>query len=46
MAPADAPGARELCLTSDDIFSLDRSPGRTLVVGGSYIALETAGAGR
>mmetsp|Transcript_38757 Transcript_38757/g.109596 ORF Transcript_38757/g.109596 Transcript_38757/m.109596 type:complete len:551 (+) Transcript_38757:175-1827(+) len=39
----DAPGARELCLTSDDIFSLDRSPGRTLVVGGSYIALETAG---
>ena len=37
------PGDRELCITSDDVFSLPASPGRTLVVGASYIALETAG---
>eukprot|EP00873_Tetraselmis_striata_P022196 jgi/Tetstr1/442460/TSEL_003206.t1 len=37
------PGDRELCYTSDDVFSLRTPPGRTLVVGGSYIALETAG---
>lgn len=30
-------------LTSDDIFSLNRSPDKTLVVGGGYIALECAG---
>lgn len=38
----DAPGG-ELAVTSDDIWTLERPPGRTLVVGGSYIALETAG---
>ena len=37
------PGARELAITSDDIFSLPRAPGRTLIVGAGYIALETAG---
>lgn len=37
------PGARELCITSDDIFNLDKAPGKTLVVGASYIALECAG---
>ncbi|CEM19674.1 unnamed protein product [Vitrella brassicaformis CCMP3155] len=41
--PEDIPGAVEHGITSDDIFSLKRPPGRTLVVGGSYIALETAG---
>ena len=37
------PGDKELCITSDDIFSLQKSPGKTLVVGASYIALECAG---
>ena len=37
------PGARELCITSDDIFSLEKAPGKTLVVGASYVALECAG---
>ena len=30
-------------MTSDDLFSLARDPGRTLVVGGGYVALECAG---
>ena len=37
------PGAREHCITSDDIFSLKTPPGKTLVVGASYVALECAG---
>eukprot|EP00918_Siedleckia_nematoides_P001220 GHVU01002899.1.p1 GENE.GHVU01002899.1~~GHVU01002899.1.p1 ORF type:complete len:406 (+),score=37.46 GHVU01002899.1:414-1631(+) len=41
--PADIPGAQEHAITSDDIFSLQRVPGKTLVVGASYIALECAG---
>ena len=36
-------GAKEYAITSDDIFSLKKSPGKTLVVGASYIALECAG---
>jgi thioredoxin reductase (NADPH) len=39
----DIPGAREFGITSDDIFSLQKSPGKTLLVGASYIALECAG---
>eukprot|EP01063_Lacrimia_lanifica_P038950 TRINITY_DN840_c0_g3_i1.p1 TRINITY_DN840_c0_g3~~TRINITY_DN840_c0_g3_i1.p1 ORF type:complete len:502 (+),score=231.24 TRINITY_DN840_c0_g3_i1:70-1575(+) len=39
----DIPGAREFGITSDDIFSLKKSPGKTVVVGASYIALECAG---
>lgn len=39
----DIPGALEYGITSDDIFSLQREPGKTLVVGASYIALECAG---
>jgi thioredoxin reductase (NADPH) len=39
----DIPGDRELGVTSDDIFSLKKAPGRTLVVGASYVALECAG---
>lgn len=40
---ADIPGAKEHCITSDDIFSLPHSPGKCLLVGASYIALECAG---
>lgn len=36
-------GAAELCLTSDDIFWRSESPGKTLVIGGSYVGLECAG---
>ncbi|KAL1521954.1 hypothetical protein AB1Y20_021600 [Prymnesium parvum] len=39
----DIPGARELAITSDDLFSMRTSPGKTLVVGASYVALECAG---
>jgi len=39
----DIPGAKEHCITSDDIFSMKTPPGRTLVVGASYVALECAG---
>lgn len=39
----DIPGAKEFGITSDDIFSLDKAPGKTLVVGASYVALECAG---
>nr|BAO53981.1 NADPH-dependent thioredoxin reductase [Euglena gracilis] len=41
--PTDVPGAVEHAITSDDIFALKNAPGRTLVVGASYIALECAG---
>lgn len=41
--PSDVPGALDHALTSDDLFSLKTSPGKTLVVGASYIALECAG---
>jgi thioredoxin reductase (NADPH) len=37
------PGAEECCISSDDIFWRKNPPGKTLVVGASYIALETAG---
>eukprot|EP00976_Prorocentrum_cordatum_P102664 1193153-Prorocentrum_minimum.AAC.1 len=37
------PGDKECCITSDDIFSLPKSPGKTLCIGASYISLETAG---
>lgn len=37
------PGATEYGITSDDIFSLTTPPGKTLVVGASYVALECAG---
>eukprot|EP00949_MAST-11_sp_MAST-11-sp1_P005441 g5441.t1 len=41
-APLDIPGG-ELAISSDDIFSLQSSPGKTLIIGASYIALECAG---
>ncbi|XP_039258102.2 thioredoxin reductase 2, mitochondrial-like [Styela clava] len=37
------PGAREHCITSDDLFWKKKPPGKTLVVGGSYVGLECAG---
>jgi len=37
------PGDREFGITSDDIFMKKTAPGRTLVVGASYVALECAG---
>jgi len=40
--PDDCEGA-ELAITSDDLFSLPKSPGKTVVVGASYVALECAG---
>ncbi|XP_030377923.1 thioredoxin reductase 1, mitochondrial isoform X2 [Scaptodrosophila lebanonensis] len=39
----DIPGAVEYGITSDDLFSLNREPGKTLVVGAGYIGLECAG---
>eukprot|EP00276_Gloeochaete_wittrockiana_P007253 CAMPEP_0184657344 /NCGR_PEP_ID=MMETSP0308-20130426/19026_1 /TAXON_ID=38269 /ORGANISM="Gloeochaete witrockiana, Strain SAG 46.84" /LENGTH=509 /DNA_ID=CAMNT_0027095079 /DNA_START=241 /DNA_END=1770 /DNA_ORIENTATION=- len=41
--PTDVPGALELAITSDDIFSLKRAPGKTLCIGGGYVSLEVAG---
>eukprot|EP00928_Gymnodinium_smaydae_P054552 TRINITY_DN382_c0_g2_i1.p1 TRINITY_DN382_c0_g2~~TRINITY_DN382_c0_g2_i1.p1 ORF type:complete len:483 (-),score=128.36 TRINITY_DN382_c0_g2_i1:197-1645(-) len=37
------PGSEECCVSSDDIFWMKKPPGKTLVVGASYIALECAG---
>lgn len=31
-----------LCITSDDLFSLEENPGKTLIIGGGYIAVECA----
>ncbi|XP_055937788.1 thioredoxin reductase 1, cytoplasmic-like isoform X2 [Argiope bruennichi] len=39
----DIEGAKEYGITSDDVFSLEKSPGKTLVIGASYVALECAG---
>jgi len=44
--PRHYPGIPDLekyAITSDDLFSLDRDPGKTLVIGGGYIAIECAG---
>uniref|UniRef100_A0A2K5N4N6 Thioredoxin reductase 2 n=1 Tax=Cercocebus atys TaxID=9531 RepID=A0A2K5N4N6_CERAT len=41
--PMHIEGALEYGITSDDIFWLKESPGKTLVVGASYVALECAG---
>lgn len=39
----EIPGAKEFGITSDDIFWRTTPPGKTLVVGASYVALECAG---
>lgn len=36
-------GVKDYSITSDDLFSLPYSPGKTLVLGASYVALECAG---
>ncbi|XP_027628410.1 thioredoxin reductase 2, mitochondrial [Tupaia chinensis] len=41
--PTHVEGALEHGITSDDVFWLKESPGKTLVVGASYVALECAG---
>ncbi|XP_061622561.1 thioredoxin reductase 2, tandem duplicate 2 [Phyllopteryx taeniolatus] len=41
--PTNIPGAMEHGITSDDIFWMNESPRKTLVVGASYVALECAG---
>ncbi|XP_066459571.1 thioredoxin reductase 2, mitochondrial isoform X1 [Eleutherodactylus coqui] len=41
--PTLIPGALEHGITSDDLFWLKKSPGKTLVVGASYVSLECAG---
>lgn len=41
--PVECEGALEHSITSDDLFSLPYNPGKTLVVGASYVALECAG---
>ncbi|KAK5975943.1 Pyridine nucleotide-disulfide oxidoreductase [Trichostrongylus colubriformis] len=41
--PDNVPGAREYCVSSDDLFSLPYSPGKTLCIGASYVSLECAG---
>ncbi|XP_031574558.1 thioredoxin reductase 2, mitochondrial-like isoform X2 [Actinia tenebrosa] len=41
--PSDVPGALEHFISSDDLFSLKKEPGKTLVIGASYVALECAG---
>ncbi|XP_054155150.1 thioredoxin reductase 1, cytoplasmic-like [Oppia nitens] len=41
--PTDCVGAKEFGITSDDLFSMPYNPGKTLVVGASYVALECAG---
>lgn len=37
------PGCNEFCISSDDIFLMEKPPGKTLVVGASVIALEFSG---
>merc|ERR1712070_1003390 len=37
------PGDKEFGITSDDLFTLQKPPGKTLVVGASYVALECTG---
>ena len=39
----EIPGAKEYGITSDDIFWMKKDPGKTLVIGASYVALEWAG---
>lgn len=39
----EIPGAMEYGISSDDVFSLEKPPGKTLIVGAGYIGLECAG---
>jgi thioredoxin reductase (NADPH) len=40
--PLPCPGG-DLAISSDDLFSMENPPGKTCVVGASYVALECAG---
>lgn len=37
------PGDKEFGITSDDLFSMTKPPGKTLIIGASYVALECGG---
>ncbi|KXJ06055.1 Thioredoxin reductase 1, cytoplasmic [Exaiptasia diaphana] len=37
------PGAKEFGITSDDLFSLPYCPGKTVLIGASYVSLECGG---
>jgi thioredoxin reductase (NADPH) len=39
----NVPGAKEHCITSDDIFWMKKAPGKTLIIGAGYIAVECGG---
>jgi pyruvate/2-oxoglutarate dehydrogenase complex dihydrolipoamide dehydrogenase (E3) component len=39
----EIPGDKEFGITSDDLFMMKKTPGKTLVIGASYVALECAG---
>jgi len=41
--PTDVEGCPQHVISSDDLFSLPRCPGKTLVIGASYVSLECAG---
>ncbi|XP_064407348.1 thioredoxin reductase 2, mitochondrial-like isoform X2 [Halichondria panicea] len=41
--PTNVQGSHEHGITSDDLFFYSKPPGKTLVIGGSYVALECAG---
>ena len=41
--PTSLKAIEKFSITSDDLFSLEKAPGKTLVVGGGYVALECAG---
>lgn len=41
-SPVDCEGGH-LAISSDDVFFLDKNPGKTLCIGASYISLECAG---
>ena len=41
--PKDIPDLEKKVITSDDIFFLTKPPGKTLVVGAGYVALECGG---
>ncbi len=43
LVPAELDSIKSHVLTSDDIFMKKTPPGKTLVVGASYVALECAG---
>lgn len=41
--PDDIPDLGKKVITSDDLFFLKKAPGKTLIIGASYVALECGG---